>query len=604
MIIINSTSTIFPSELTPTAILPLSETESDQMMQRSHEPVVFIYKPTNDNNTNTKTFSFETMKNSLSCALVHYYPVAGRLRCVEGDRLEVHCNAMGALLLEAYCEEKLDELGDFDPNGILQDLVPKFDYSTVPIEEWPLLMVQLTGFHCGGFCVGVSLSHSVADGQSLASFMSSWAKLARGDDLWQHEMPLHDRTTMSRSREPLDPPRVDQAEFTKPPFLVCRYIKTEQNRDSSAILLKVTGEQVEGLRKDANEMFQYRNTVARRPYTRYEAVAGHMWRSVCKARAGNILQPTKVRFKSSFTKRLKPALPERYNGNAIFRTVTQTCLYGDLFSMPLSYAAGKLREATHEKMTDEYIRSALDFIGTQKHWDSLRNNHHIPGRPHLSGNIPNLSIGCWIGVPFYAIDFGWGKPVYVGPVVLNTDGKSFIIPSPADDGSLITILVCFQTQYLDSFKRFFYEDLTKKPLICYTEEAFSDTWLGVLVDQIAALVVANGCHPQSNQCFEEKDDKDSFDDEFLNEIKFEDPFQSSVDWNSPTIYDVDINDEDLVEATLYRIGCSQASVAYSCSALICLSWICHSDWQEQIADAVESNTREPDGVEPDVGPEV
>lgn len=142
--------------------------------------------------------------------------------------------------------------------------------------------------------------------------------------------------------------------------------------------------------------------------------------------------------------------------------------------MPLSYAAGKLREAT-EKMTDEYIRSAVDFIGTQKHLDSLscRNNLHIPGQPPLYGN-PNLSIGCWIGVPFYAIDFGWGKPVYVGPAVLNTDGKSFIIPTPADDGSL-TIVVCFQTQYLDSFKRFFYEDMIKKPLICYTEEAFSET---------------------------------------------------------------------------------------------------------------------------------
>jgi hypothetical protein len=51
-------------------------------------------------------------------------------------------------------------------------------------------------------------------------------------------------------------------------------------------------------------------------------------------------------------------------------------------------------------------------------------------------------------------------------------------------------------------------------------------------------------------------------------------------------------------ATLYRIGRSQAFVASSCSALICLSWICHFDWQEQIAAVATI------AVEPDAEPEV
>jgi hypothetical protein len=54
-------------------------------------------------------------------------------------------------------------------------------------------------------------------------------------------------------------------------------------------------------------------------------------------------------------------------------------------------------------------------------------------------------------------------------------------------------------------------------------------------------------------------------------------------------------------------------VAYSCSSLICFSWVCHSDWQEQIAidttdaeesDAMRLDAVEPDTGEPDVGPEV
>ena len=38
---------------------------------------------------------------------------------------------MGVQLLEAYSDAKLDELGDFAPIGVVQDLVPKIDYHLV-----------------------------------------------------------------------------------------------------------------------------------------------------------------------------------------------------------------------------------------------------------------------------------------------------------------------------------------------------------------------------------------------------------------------------------------------------------------------------------------
>jgi shikimate O-hydroxycinnamoyltransferase len=117
-----------------------------------------------------------------------------------------------------------------------------------------------------------------------------------------------------------------------------------------------------------------------------------------------------------------------------------------------------LRKAI-ERMTDEYIRSALDFMTSQENVGSLRINFHIQGNTESSfpGN-PNLVIASWIKLPLYGADFGWGKPVYVGPEILNVEGKSLIMPCPANDGSLIVAL-CLQTQYMDSFKKFFYEDM-------------------------------------------------------------------------------------------------------------------------------------------------
>ncbi|KAB1212277.1 Spermidine hydroxycinnamoyl transferase [Morella rubra] len=195
-----------------------------------------------------------------------------------------------------------------------------------------------------------------------------------------------------------------------------------------------------------------------RTSTRYEAIASYIWRCACNARSGNDDQPTRVRFDVEVRNRLKPTLRRGYFGNAVLGTVTSTCLYGDILSKPLSYAAGKIREAA-ERMDDEYMRSTLDFIKSHEDVTLLRNNLHVRGytdSPFL-GN-PNLYIGSLINLQFYAAYFGWGKPTYVGSSVLRNDGKSFILPSPEYDGSLI-IALRLQTEYMDSFKKFFYQDM-------------------------------------------------------------------------------------------------------------------------------------------------
>ncbi|KAM3741804.1 hypothetical protein ACB098_07G024900 [Castanea mollissima] len=453
---IKSNSIVIPSDPTPSGLFQLSE--NDQAAQWTHTPVIHIYKPNNNIPS-----SFKKMKNALSRALIHFYPLAGRLRWKEGGQLELDCNAMGVQVLEAYANAKLDELGDFAPIGVVEDLVPKIDYTT-PIEEWPLFLAQLTRFSCGGICVGTAVSHTMADGLSATNFISSWAKLARGCDLEDDEIPFLDRTVL-KSSESLKKLRFDHITYTTKSPLVIGSLdaKEEQKKETSVALLKLTREQVEGLKNRANNETPYQEKGAStiRPYSRYEAISGHMWRCACKARRvpDHDNQPTRVRILVDIRNRLNPPLPRQYFGNAICATVTSTCLYGDLLSKPLSYSAGKLREAI-KTVTDEHIRSNLDFLASRKHVRGLRSSFDIRGlsteAPFL-GN-PNLSLGCWMNLPVYDTDFGWGKPIYVGPGLLNMDGKSYILPSPVNDGSLI-IALRLQTQHMDSFKKYFYEDL-------------------------------------------------------------------------------------------------------------------------------------------------
>ncbi|XP_041027048.1 spermidine hydroxycinnamoyl transferase-like [Juglans microcarpa x Juglans regia] len=229
------------------------------------------------------------------------------------------------------------------------------------------------------------------------------------------------------------PPRFEHIEFTKPPLRLGHTdAKEEKKKETCVAILEVTKEQVEGLRKKANEIpCQDVEMVSTRPYSRYEAIASHLSVS-----------------------------PPGYFGNTVLQTITSKCIHGDLLAKPLSYAAGKLREAI-ERMTDEYIRSALDFIASQKDVGALRCGLHNGAHtnpPNYLGN-PNASIISWINLPFYGMDYGWGKPIYVGPALLNDDdGKTYIMSSPAADGSLI-IALRLQTECMNSFKKFFYEDM-------------------------------------------------------------------------------------------------------------------------------------------------
>ena len=237
---IRSISIVVPSEPTPSGVLRLPET--DQVAQWTHAPIINIYRAKSNNIT--IPFSFEAMKNFLSHALIHFYPLAGRLHWIEGGRLELDCNAMGVQLLEAYSEAELVELGDFAPTDAVRDLVPKVDYTT-PIEEWPLLLVQVTRFCCGGLCVGVAISHTMVDGRSATHFINSWAKLCQGYNLEDVDMPFLDRTVL-RSSEPVRTPRFDHIEYTtKPPVLIGRTdANEERKKETTATLLKLTREQV------------------------------------------------------------------------------------------------------------------------------------------------------------------------------------------------------------------------------------------------------------------------------------------------------------------------------------------------------------------------
>ncbi|XP_042509682.1 spermidine hydroxycinnamoyl transferase-like [Macadamia integrifolia] len=440
--------TIIPAQPTPAGKLCLSEL--DQVKPFTHAPIIYFYRPSN--NSIILSSAMDTMRDSLSKVLVQFYPLAGRLQWIEGRRLELDCNSMGAQLFEAESDAEISDFGDFTPTPKMEDLIPPIDY-TLPINELPIFLVQLTRFSCGGISVCAAISHSVIDGFSSMQLMNTWAKVSRGGDL-DTPPPLIDSRLLRRSEHYPAAPRFKHPEFSPPPVLIDRTDDREERmKETTVIMFELTRDQVEKLKKKANE------TLTGRPCSRNEAIAAHIWRCASKARQLKYEQPTMMRIAVNSRKRLRPPLPDNYFGNGHLHTYA-TSLAGELMEKPLGFAASRIREAV-ERMTDEYFKSAINFLRRQEDLGAFRTGFHRDAVGRKQGDFlgnPNLAITSWLGLPIHGADFGWGKPIYMGPGKLGFDGRSFIIPGPNDDGSIIIPLRMIPA-HMEGFTKFFYDDI-------------------------------------------------------------------------------------------------------------------------------------------------
>ncbi|GKB37885.1 chloramphenicol acetyltransferase-like domain-containing protein [Tanacetum coccineum] len=118
---------------------------------------------------------------NLDC-LVSKYHHKCRFNKDQDGRIEIDCQGQGVLFVEAVSDCVMDEFGDFAPRLEFIKLIPIVDYS-LGIESYPLLLLQVTRFKCGGASLGVGMHHRLADGLSAMHFIKSWSEMARGLDL-------------------------------------------------------------------------------------------------------------------------------------------------------------------------------------------------------------------------------------------------------------------------------------------------------------------------------------------------------------------------------------------------------------------------------------
>ncbi|XWS72645.1 hypothetical protein CRYUN_Cryun02cG0058000 [Craigia yunnanensis] len=334
----------------------------------------------------------------------------------------------------------MDDLGDFAPSSELRQLVPTVDYAR-DISSYPLIMLQVTTFKCGGICLRVGIHDAVLDGTSTFYF-NSWCETVRGPPL--KVLPLMNRTLL-RARVP-PTPKFHHIEYDLSPSLNAStptpesqsYYKTL----SSVSIHKITSNQLNTLKAKAGKKADNAN------YSTFSILAAHIWRCVSKARGLADDQATKLYIPTNGRSRLHPPFPPGYLGHVSF-WATSIVLSGNLQSESYKNTIERIHKSI-KQMDNEYMRSALDYLETVPSITTVRGAHTF--------RCPSLSLNNWMRLPLHEADFGWGRPIYMGPAHVIHEGKIYMLPSPTVDGTL-SLIACLETSHMELFQKHFYEGL-------------------------------------------------------------------------------------------------------------------------------------------------
>eukprot|EP01018_Ginkgo_biloba_P033388 Gb_10488 [translate_table: standard] len=422
------------------------------------------------------------LKISLREALKYFYPASGRFRVSgERQRLYIDCNDAGAEFYEVEIEATLRSIGDFKPNPVHQQLMPRS--TSKHLEDVPILLVQVSAyihlFYFPFFLLSIPYwktkflqqlqgkdffivrsfernyplkttccslgnfgdfifffffkkfsfihgekigDHSAADTDAFCHFMSCWTELARGEKL--SVAPYLDRSVISAR----DPPIPIVALENRPNALssgthpsAVRPRAFTFSRESINALKHVVG--LEGrIQKPSS----------------FECVSALLWRCISRARGIESQNEVKVCIPVNGRKRVNPHIPEGFFGCCVFDAYAKSTAV-DVLGRSLDCVVECIREAVG-RMNESCIRSEIDWIEScGMPFPSLRIETES-----FSGNDVCIS-SCW-RYPVYETDFGEGKPVWVTSPIAVTDGLVFLLPT--SDGGGIEALVNLREDFM------------------------------------------------------------------------------------------------------------------------------------------------------------
>lgn len=364
---------IKPSSPTPHHLKNLKLSFLDQIAPPIHIPLIFFYQAKQLDTCKDHAQISQLLKQSLSNVLTRFYPLAGK---ISSENFSIDCNDAGALYVEAQVHSNLLEIIE-DP--IMEEMKEYLPLCGTAEDKTTLLAVQLNVFDCGGIAIGVQMSHKIADGTSLVTFMNAWAASCREDA----EIVPSDFDLAS-----LFPPRDMSISGFKPTTgIVKEKIVTERFVFDKEKLAKL---------KQAAALAP--GSQVKDP-TRVEAVSVFFWRHFTEASKAKMVAAVHA---VNMRPRMNPSVGDHAFGNIWTHTLAIPLVEGEKGHHNL---VGELRKAIRNINSNHVkkLQSGDEYLKILKKHAELA----------FKGDVELCNFSSWCRFPVYEVDFGWGKPTWV-----------------------------------------------------------------------------------------------------------------------------------------------------------------------------------------------
>ncbi|KAI3892522.1 hypothetical protein MKW92_011390 [Papaver armeniacum] len=383
-----------------------------------------------DEETNKDIISH--LKTSLSFALDHFFPLAGRLGIEKHENdntisVYINCNSEGAEFIHATANISIEGIVShpYTPPSIMDLLFSLNGVMNYEGQSHPLLSIQITELLDGVF-IGCSANHSVCDGTSFWHFINLWSEISRS----------------SNNRTPCPPPVFERwfinntdCPIHLPSSLAGESLTAINVSDTKVLLFKghvercfrFTKANIAKLKAKANSDIY--DTKQNKVISSLQAVLAHIWIAVLRARRSLNIDcsenhETLFGFMMNNRTKLIPPLTETYFGNAV-SFVNVTAKDGEVLKKGFGFLASLLNEVVNSN-SDEKIRRTFK-TRTEKPVVIVNSGDEAGIKKK------NLVAAGSHRFNMYGNDFGWGQPIAVKTGVRGkSNGATFVNQGPIE----------------------------------------------------------------------------------------------------------------------------------------------------------------------------
>nr|GMD26067.1 vinorine synthase-like [Ipomoea batatas] len=398
---VRSKEIVKPFSPTPESLKKYKLSFLDQFALNVRVPFVFFYHSSGAYSHDGHTNTIDELKKSLSKTLSLMYPLAGR---VKEDKVAIECNDEGVEFIVADVAEIMSCLLENPEMEKIKQLIPTGKvYEPQPVGK-ALVAVQVNRFSCGGIAIGFFVSHAVLDGSTLAKFLEIWASFNRG--LFNNggigSGFISNHSTI------LFPPLTDTSALERSAKMAAEAIQQEEKH----MVVKRFLIPANALAQLREELICKENNKGLRRPSRTEAITALVWAAVINATPPTQTVPLSCMV--DLRGRMEPPLPPNCLGNLTYGATAHCEAAKDGAAVTAAQLVEKIRDSLRA-VNDGAARKMYGEGGLLR--AAFARGHEMVRNKDCSTTTLYTSSLC--RMPYYEVDFGWGKPRLVVNMVKN-----------------------------------------------------------------------------------------------------------------------------------------------------------------------------------------